>query len=138
VKDLYDHPTRDALVGRVAAMEHARGRRAETMCAPDAGKKPVVRTTMPEDDAEAKTAAELWAKRKESKAGSGTWTWWTAGSQPDNGRVEAAAVCLNGDSWTVFRSYLGTGQMQVCDAELWAIGVVLQQSVAGADALQAH
>ena len=138
MKDLYDHPTLGALVGRVAAMEHARGRRAETMCEPDPWEKLVVRTTMPEDDAEAKRAAELWAKRKESKAGSGTWTWWTDGSRTDDGRVDAAAVCLNRDSWTVFRSCLGMGQMQVFDAELWAIGIILQKSVAGADALRAH
>jgi hypothetical protein len=47
-------------------------------------------------------------------------------------------VCLNGDSWTVFRSYLGTGRMEVFDAQLWAIGVVLRKSVARAEALRAH
>ena len=38
----------------------------------------------------------------------------------------------------VFRSYLGTGQMEVFDAELWAIGVALQKSVARAETLRAH
>jgi ribonuclease HI len=71
-------------------------------------------------------------------AGSGTWTWWTDGSRTDDERVGAAAVCLNGDGWTVFRSYLGTGRMEVFDAELWAIGVALRKPVAKADALRAH
>jgi len=64
--------------------------------------------------------------------------WWTDGSRTDDGRVGAAAVCLNGDAWTVFRSYLGTGRMEVFDAELWAIGIALQKSVTRAEALRAH
>jgi len=115
-KELYDYPTPGAPVGRVAAIEHPRGRRAETMCWPDQGEKPAVRITILEDDAAAKRAAELWAKRKEIKAGSGTWTWWTDGSRTDDGRLGAAAVCLNGDRWTVFHSDLGTGRMEVFNA----------------------
>jgi len=60
------------------------------------------------------------------------------GSRTDNGRVGAAAVRWNGDGWTVFRSYLGMGRMQVFDAELWAIGVALRKSVARAEVLRAH
>jgi hypothetical protein len=41
-----------------------------TMRRPDPGEKPAVKTTILEDDA----AAELWAREKEGKAGSGTWT----------------------------------------------------------------
>jgi hypothetical protein len=73
------------------------------------GEKSAVKTTILEDDTEAKRAAELWAKEKEGKLGSGTWTWWTDGSRTDDERVGAAAVCQKGDGWTVFRSYLGTG-----------------------------
>jgi len=47
---------------------------------PDPGEKPAVKTTILEDDTEAKRAAELWAKEKEEMSGSGTWTWWTGGS----------------------------------------------------------
>jgi hypothetical protein len=43
-------------------MEHARGRRAETMCWPDPGEEPAVKTTILEDDAAAMRAAELWAR----------------------------------------------------------------------------
>jgi ribonuclease HI len=37
-----------------------------------------------------------------------------------------------------FRSYLGTGRMEVFDAELWAIGIALQKSVTRAETLRAH
>jgi ribonuclease HI len=137
-KELYDYPTPGAPVGRVAATEHARGRRAETMRWPDPGEEPAVKTTILEDDAAAKRAAELWVRENEGKAGSGTWMWWTDGSRKDDGRVGAAAVCLNGDGWTVFHSYLGMGRMEVFDAEIWAIGVALQKSVSRAEALRAH
>jgi len=124
-KKLYDYPTPGAPVGMVAVSEHARGRRTETMRWPDPGEKPAVKTTILEEDAAAKRAAERWVREKEGKAGSGTWTWWTDGSRTDDRRVGAAAVCLNGDGWTVFRSYLGTGRMEVFDAELGAIAVAL-------------
>jgi hypothetical protein len=73
-KELFEYPTPGTLVGRVAAVEHPRGRRAETMRWPDPGEKPAVKTTILEDDTVAKRAAELWAKQKEGKSGSRTWT----------------------------------------------------------------
>jgi len=107
-KELFVYPTPGAPVGKVVAIEHARGRRAETMRWPDSGEMAAVKTTITEDDTAAKRAAELWAKEKEGKLGSGTWTWWTDGSQRDNERVGSAALCLIGEGWTVLRSYLGT------------------------------
>jgi hypothetical protein len=108
-KELLDYPAPGALVGRVAVIEYARGRRAEMMCWPDPGEKPAVKTIILEDDAGAKRANELWVRRKEREEGSHTWTWRTDQSQTDNVLIGATAVCLNGDGWTVFRSYLGTG-----------------------------
>jgi hypothetical protein len=137
-RELYDYPTPGAPVGRVAATEHAPGRRAETMCWPDPGDEPAFKTTILEDDVAAKRAAGIWAKEKDGKSGSGTWTWWTDGSRTDDGRVGAAAVCLNGDSSTVFRSYLGTGRIEVFDPELWALGIALRKSVARGEALRAN
>jgi hypothetical protein len=75
-KDLYNYPTPGAPVDRVAAIEHACGRRAETMRRPDPGEEPAVKTTILEDDAAAKRATELWATRKQRNTGSGTRTWW--------------------------------------------------------------
>jgi ribonuclease HI len=112
--------------------------RTETMRCADPEEKPAVKTTIMEDDAAAKRAAKLWAREKEGKAKSGTWTWWTDGSRTDAGKVGAAAGCLNGDHWTVFRSFLDTGRMEVFDAELWAIAVALRMSVINAKALRAH
>jgi hypothetical protein len=108
------------------------------MCWPVPGEKPAVKTTILEDDAAAKRAAEQGAKRMGSQAGSGTWTGWTDGSRMDNGRVAASAVCLNRDGWTAFRSYIGLRQMQVFDPELWAIGLTLRKSDASTEALRTH
>jgi len=52
---------------------------------------------------EAKKYAEKWSEEEHANA----HTWWTDGSQSDDGRVGAAAVC--GDSeggWKVLRSYV--------------------------------
>jgi len=64
--------------------------------------------------------------------------WWTDGSRSDDGRVGAAAVCKQRDGWRDFRSYLGTGRMEVYDAKLWAIGLTLRESVKKRDTLQIH
>ena len=137
-QELFEYPAPGEPVGRVAAMEHACCRRAETMRWADPGEKTAVKTTILEDDTEAKRAADLWAKEKAGESGSGTWSWWTDGSRTDDARVGDSAMGLNRDGGTVFRSYPGTGRMEVFHAELWAIGVALWMSVANAEALQAH
>jgi len=48
------------------------------------------------------------------------------------------AVCKHRDSWKAFCSPLGTGRMEVYDAELWAIGLALRESVKARDRLQTH
>ena len=60
---------------------------------------------------------------------------WTDGARSDDGRVGAAAVCKHGDRWKAFRSHLGTRRMEVYDAELWAIGLALRESVRRRDTL---
>jgi len=134
-EELYNYPTPAAPVSRVAAIEHARCSRAETSCRRDREEEPAVRTTIQEDDTTAKTAAGPWAKPIERIAGSSTWAWWPDGSRTDDRRLGAAAVCLNGDD---VHSYVSTGQMEVFDAEHWAIEVALRRSNASAEALQAH
>ena len=47
-------------------------------------------------------------------------------------------MCKHGDRWKAFRSHLGTGRMEVYDAELWAIGLALRESVRKRDRLQTH
>jgi hypothetical protein len=91
----------------------------------DPGEEPAVKTIILDDDAAAKRAAKPWGRDMEGKAGSGTWMWWTDGFRTEDGRVGAAAVCVNVDGWTVISSYLGMERMEVFDAELWAIGIAL-------------
>jgi len=51
---LFEYPAPGASVGRVAAKQHGRGSKAETMRWPSPGEKPVVKSTILEDDTEAK------------------------------------------------------------------------------------
>jgi ribonuclease HI len=55
--------------------------------------------------------------------------WWTDGSRSDDGRVGAAAVCNHSDQWRFNRSYLGTGRMEVFDANMWATGLALEETI---------
>jgi len=92
--EIFEYPTPGAPVVRVAAIEHAHGRRAETIRWPDHGEKPVVKTSILADDTKAKRAAELWAKKREGKPGSGTWTGWTdrSGTYGESGRAAAVSI----------------------------------------------
>jgi len=47
-------------------------------------------------------------------------------------------VCKHGNEWKTRRSYLGTGRMEVFDAELWAIGLALGETVKRRERLQEH
>lgn len=58
------------------------------MCCPDPGEKPAVKSTLLEDDATAERAAEQWARREETTAGSGTSTWRTDRFETDDGEHE--------------------------------------------------
>jgi hypothetical protein len=57
------------------------------------------------------------------------------GSRSDDGSV---GVAKHGDGWKAFRSHLGTGRVEVYDAELWAIGLALRESVKKRDIVQTH
>jgi ribonuclease HI len=64
--------------------------------------------------------------------------WWMDGSRSDDGKVGAAAVCKHGDGWKAFSSHLGTGRVQAYDAELWAVGLALRESVRKRDTPQTY
>jgi hypothetical protein len=74
----------------------------------------------------------------EAKLGAGVSRWWTDGSRSDDSRVGARAVCTHRDGCRAFHSHLGTGRMDVYDAELWVIGLALRQSVKKRDTVQTH
>ncbi|KAF8539939.1 ribonuclease H-like domain-containing protein [Trichophaea hybrida] len=106
------------------------------MCWPDPMEEPIVKTIILDDNVAAKRAAKRWARDKERKAESGVWMWWTDGSRTDDGRVEAAATARKPASRPgPFRT---SGRMEVFDAELWAIGIVLRKSVTRAEELRAQ
>lgn len=73
-----------------------------------------------------------------AKVGAGVWIRWTDGLESEDGRVGLTVVCKRRDGWRVFRSHLGTGCMDVYDAELCAIGLALWELVQTGEALQTH
>jgi len=96
----------------------------------------VVRTTILDDPAAAKIAAQRRAREKEAKTGAGVWMLWADGSRSDDGRVGAAAVCKHGNDWRSRRSFLGTRHMEVIDAELWAFRLALDVAIQKRETLQ--
>jgi ribonuclease HI len=103
---------------------------------PNTDEEPAVKTVILSEDKAAKREAIRWAREKEAKLGAGVWMWWTDGSRSNDGRVGDAAVCKHGDRCKAFRNHLGTGRMEVYDAELWAIGLALPESVMKRNTLQ--
>jgi len=138
LKELHSNPSSRAPICSVVKKEHEHGRPIEGMSWPAPGEEPAVRTTVLDETAPAKSAAQRWAREKEAKIGAGVWMWWTDGSRSDDGRVRAAAVCNYGNEWRPRRSFLGTGHMEVLDGELWAIGLALDVETEKRETLQVH
>jgi ribonuclease HI len=97
-----------------------------------------VKTVILSDDTAAKGQAKRCAREREAMVSAGVWMWWTDGSRSDDRSVGPAAVCRHTDGWSAFLRYLGTRRMVVYDAELWAIGLELRESVKKRDTLQTH
>jgi len=129
LKELHKNPSSGAPICRVVRNEHEHGRTTEGMNCPAPGEEPVVSNTILDNTTSAKSGAQRWAREKEAKIGAGVSMWWTDGSRSDDGRVGAAAVCKHGNQWRSGRSFLGTGRMEVFDAELWAIGLALDVAI---------
>jgi len=119
-------------------IEHEHGRTTEDMSWPAPGEEPVVKTIILDNKSTAMRAAQRWAREKEAKVGAGVWMWWTYGSPSDDSRVGAAAEFKHGIEWRTRHSYLGTGRMEVFDAELWAIGLALRETFKRRDRHQQH
>jgi len=62
--------------------------------------------------------------------------WWTDGSHSDDSHVGAAAVGKHRDEWRYHRSYWGPRQMDIFDAEQWAIRLVLKVTIKSREILQ--
>jgi len=138
LRELHEDPSSSTPICPVIEIEYEHGRTTEDMSWPAPGEEPVVKTIILDDQCTAKKAAQHWARQKEAKVGAGVWMWWTDGSRSDDSPVGAAAVCKHGNEWRTRRSYLGTGRMEVFDAELWAIGLALGETVKRRERLQEH
>jgi len=129
LKVLHSNLSSGAPICRVVRKQHEHGWTTEGINWPTPGGVPEVKTTILDDTPAAKSAAQCWAREKEAKIAAGVWMRWTDGSRLDDGRVGAAAVCIHGNEWRSCRSFLGTGCMEVFDAELWVIGLALDVAI---------
>jgi len=105
---------------------------------PASGEESVVRTIILDDTTAGKRTAQPWRIEKDAKIGVGVWMWLTDGSCSDDGRVGGEAVCSDRNQWRSRRSSLGTGRMEVFNAELWAIGLALGETIEMRETLQRH
>jgi hypothetical protein len=135
-KELHRNPYSGAPICRVVRKKHEHGRTTNGMNSPAPGKEPAVWTTILDDTAAAKSAAKGWASEKEAIIGAGVWMWWTDGSRSANGREGCAAVCKHGNEWRSGPSFLGTGRMELFEAELWAMGLALDVAIKMRETLQ--
>jgi len=138
LKELHSNLSSGAPICRVVRKEHEHDRTTKGMNWPALDKEPAVRTTILDDTTAARRAAQHWARETEAKVGAGVWMWWTDGSRSHDGLVGAAAVCKHGNEWRSRRSFLGTGCMEVFDAELWAIGLALDMAIEKRETLPMH
>jgi hypothetical protein len=129
LKELHHNPSFGAPICKVIREEHEHGQTTEGTVWPPPGEESVGRTTILGDTTAAKSAAECWARQTGAKVGAGVKMWWTDGLRSDDGRVGAATVCKHRNEWRSRRSFLGTGRMEVFDAELWAIGLALYAAI---------
>ena len=81
LKQLHSNPFSGAPICRVVRKKHEYGRTTEGINWRAPGEEPAVRTTILDDTAAAKSAAQRWAREKEAKMGAGVWMWWTDGSR---------------------------------------------------------
>jgi len=138
LKELHRNPSSRAQICRVVKKQHEHSKTTEGMVWPAPGEQAVLRTTILEDASAAKRTGQHWAREKEAKIGAGLWIWWSDGSHSDDGRVGAIAVFKHGNQWRSRRSFLGTVCMGDFDAELWPIGLALDETIDNGETLQRH
>jgi len=85
LKELDSNPSSGAPICRVVRKKHEHGRTTKGMNWPAPGEEPAVRTTILDNTAAGKRAAQRWAREKEATIGAGVWMWWTDGSRSDYG-----------------------------------------------------
>jgi hypothetical protein len=55
--------------------------------------------------------------------------WWADGLCTDNSEVGATAVSKHGSEWRSHCSIVDTGDVVVIGAELWGMGLVLNETI---------
>jgi hypothetical protein len=127
--ELHEDPSSGTLICQVVEIEHKHGWTIEDMSWLSPCKEPVVTTIILDDTSTAKRAAQHCAREKDAKVSLGVWMWWTDGTLSDDGRVGSVVVRKQGNEWKTARRDLGTGCMEVFDAELWVIGLTLGETI---------
>jgi hypothetical protein len=102
------------------------------------GEESVARSVLLDDASAAKNAAQRWARENKANVGPGVWMWLTDGLRRDVGRVGAAGVCTHSAELRTRHSCLGTGRVEVFDANLWAIGLALEETIKKIKFLQSN
>jgi len=138
LKKVHHNPASGGPICRAVKKVHEHGRTTEGMNWPAPSEESVIRTIILDDDTAAKRPEQPWAIEAEGKVRVGVWMWWTYGSRSDDVRVGAAVVCKHGNEWRSRRSFRGTGRIVVFNAELWAIGLVLDVTIEKRETLQSH
>jgi len=138
LKELHNNPSSGAPICRVVRTEHEHGRTIPGLSSPAPCQNTAVKTTILDNTASAKSAVQPRAREKEAKIGAGVCMWWTDGSRSDDGRVGAAEVSKHGTEWCPRHSFLGTGRMEVFNAELWVIELAHDVANEKRETLQVH
>jgi hypothetical protein len=138
LKEVHDHPTASVRICKVIRKDHERGREAETMCWPSPDEEPAVKMVILSHKTAAKREGRRLARERVTKVGAEVRMWWTNGLRSDGGRVVGATVCKYRNGGKAFSCHLGTGRVEVYDAELWVIVLALRESVKKRDTLQTH
>jgi hypothetical protein len=92
LEELHSNPSSRAPIYRVVRKDHENGRTIKGISGLTPGEEQAVRTTILDNTAVAKSAAQCWAREKDAKIGAGVWMWWTDASRSDDDRVGATVV----------------------------------------------
>jgi len=138
LKELHEDPLSGTPICPVIETEHQSSWATEGMSWSAPGEEPVVKTIILDDKSTVKSAAHSWARENEANDGEGVWMLWTERSLWNNGRVGAAAICTQRNTWRIRHRYVCTGRMEDFNVEMCPTGLVLAETVRSSKRLQAH
>jgi len=127
--ELHQNPSPGEPICRVDKIEHEHGRTTEGSNRMAPGEHSVLRTTVFDDAATAKTDAQHRTWEKDAKIGAQGWIWRPDGTRADDGLEGATAGCTHGYHWKFWPSCLCTGHTEVIYVEVWVIGFALDVTI---------